>query len=492
MNSKCSLLLAVFVAVLALTSCSGSKNSCTTNCTTTGAIVNITLFDTPPAGVTFLSYSLPIVGISLTPSTGTPVSIYSPTTIVPTELTRLQVESTLIAMDVQVPAGTYTAINVTLATSGGVFINASTTVLNTNCGVGNVCSLAGGAATTVTIPMNLKLNSGQATWIGLDVNLNNAITMPTSTTLAVDFMQPNTFTATTTPRTGTPSGAFDTIGDFIGTVTALSPSSITVQNTITGQSLTATLTSGTHFDAAPSTYSHCTNGSSCIAKGSVVSMDAALTTASTLAATEIDLLDATATDEVEGVIYPTGPLTATPVVVGMILADKISTGDNTTLGAVTTTFGTGIFLAASTSINYVIDEKNLSNIITPVGFSGSGDLLAGQQIRAQVTNVASTTSGITATATNVLLRWSRFSGRINTVAGNNFSVTGIPTYMNVFNANLPLAPLVFTYSNGTLFDGVTGTGDPNFVVGKSVAIRALYLNPLTSTPPFQAAKIRVP
>jgi hypothetical protein len=490
MNSKCVLLLLAFTAVLTLTACSGSKNTCTTNCTTSDAIVNVTLFDTPPTGLTVLSYSLPIVGISLTPSTGTPVSIYSPTTIVPTELTRLQAESALIAMDVQVPAGTYTAINVTLATSGGIFINESTTVLNTTCGVGNVCPLAGGAATTVTIPMKLTLNSGQASWIGLDVNLNNAITMPTSTTVAADFTQANTFAATTTPRTGTPSNAFDTIGDFIGTVTALTNSSITVQNTITGQSLTAALNSGTQFDAAPSSYSNCANGGSCIAKGSVVSMDATLTTSSTLTATEIDVLDAAATDEVEGVIYPTGPLTATPVVVGMILADKISTGDNTTLGAVTTTFGTGIFLAANTSINYVIDEKNLTNSITPVGFAGSGDLLAGQQIRAHVTNVTSGTSGISATATNVLLRWSRISGSINSFAGNNFTMTGLPQYIATLNSTLIQPAAVFTYQNGTLFDGVTGTGDPNFAVGKPVAIRALFLN--SNAPPFQAAKVRVP
>jgi len=163
MNSKCSLLLSVFAAVLALTSCSGSKNSCTTNCTTTDAIVNITLFDTPATGITVLSYSLPIVGISLTPSTGTAVSIYSPTSIVPIELTRLQTESALIAMDVQVPAGTYSAINVTLATSSGMFINESSSVLNGNCNVGLVCPLLGGGATTVSIPMSLTLNSGQTT-----------------------------------------------------------------------------------------------------------------------------------------------------------------------------------------------------------------------------------------------------------------------------------------------------------------------------------------
>src|SRR6516164_5723199 len=238
MNSKCVLLLLAFTAVLTLT-------ACTTNCTTSDAIVNVTLFDTPPTGVTVLSYSLPIVGISLTPSTGTPVSIYSPTTIVPTELTRLQTESALLAMGVQAPAGTYTAINVTLATSGGVFVNASSSVLNSTCAVGAVCLLSGGAATTVSIPVKLTLNGGQTSWIGLDVNLNNAITTPTAATVAVDFTQANTFTATTTPRVGTPSGAFDTIGDFIGTVTALSNTSITVHNTSSGQSLTATHNSAT-------------------------------------------------------------------------------------------------------------------------------------------------------------------------------------------------------------------------------------------------------
>ena len=181
MNSKCVLLLLAFTAVLTLTACSGSKNTCTTNCTTSDAIVNVTLFDTPPTGLTVLSYSLPIVGISLTPSTGTPVSIYSPTTIVPTELTRLQAESALITMGAKVAAGTYTSVNVTLAASSGVFINYSGSTItgpsSLTCQNGQVCLLPTGAAATVSIPINLTLSAGQEAWIGLNVNLNNAITL---------------------------------------------------------------------------------------------------------------------------------------------------------------------------------------------------------------------------------------------------------------------------------------------------------------------------
>jgi hypothetical protein len=394
----------------------------------------------------------------------------------------------------QVPAGTYTSVNVTLAASSGVFINYSGSTIavssSLTCPNGGVCNLPTGAAATINIPINLTLTSGQNAWIGIDVNLNNAITSPTTTSIGVDFTQPKTFAAITTPRAGTPLGAFDTIGDFIGTVTAVSSSSITVQNTITGQSLTAAVNSSTELDAAPGTYSNCTSAASCVTNGSVVSMDSALTISNTLLATEIDTLDAVATDEVEGVIFPT----STAGVVGLIISDKISASGNSTLGASSTTFGTGISLSAGSNINYLIDTKNLTTFVQPIGFMGSGDLLAGQQIRAHVSNVTTTTSGtnsvIQANATNVLLRWSRISASINSVALNNFTITGLPQYITSINSSVLTPAAVFTYQGGTLFDGVTGTGDPNFVVGGPVAIRTLFLN--SNAPQFQAAKVRVP
>jgi Domain of unknown function (DUF4382) len=494
MNSKWSLLILVSTA-LALASCTGTKSTCTKNCTTGNATVNVTLFDTPPTGVTVLSFTLPIVGISLTPSTGSPVSIYSPTSIIPTEITHLQSDSTVITTGAAVAAGTYTSVNVTLGASSGVFINDSGSSITggtpSPCPSFAVCQLPNGAATTVSIPVNLTLNPGQNQWIGLDINLSNAIRSPTTTSIGVDFTQAKTFTVNTTARVGIPSGSVDSIADFTGAVTAVSSSSITVQSSMTGQTITAAINSSTVFNSAPNTYSNCTSPTSCIVKGSVVSMDALLTTAGTFVAIELDTLDTTAVDEVEGIIYPT----ATAGVVGLILFDKTSASGNALLASsVSTTYGTGIFLTANSNINYGVDTKTLTNAITPIGFAGSGDLLAGQQIRAQVTGVTTATSNgttiIQATATNVILRWSRISGTINTLGGLNFTVTGIPSYINGLNTTLSLTPLVFTYNPGTFFDGVTSTTDANFVVGNSVAIRALYLN--NNAPPFQAAAVRVP
>lgn len=460
--------------------------------------MNVTLYDTPPSGVSVLSFSLPIVGISLTPSSGSDVSIYSPTTIVPTELTHLQTDSALIVAGAQVPAGNYTAVKVTLAASTGVFINGSSSTITWNSGAksclsGAVCQLPTGAAATITVPLTVTLSDNVTQWIGLDVNLNNAIV--TTGGIGVDFTQTNVFTATTTVRTGLASGIVDTIEDFTGSVTAISSSSITVKSSITGQSITATIGSSTEIDAAPQPYSGCsqpTSSAVCIAKGGIVSLDASLSNTGTFTATEIDVLDDAATDEVEGVIYPSGT-----GVYGLIVSDKTSASGNAILGASTTTYGTGILLnIASASIDGV-DPKTLSTVLSNpiVGFMGSGDLVGGQVVRAHVTNVSQNSSNvIQATATHVILRFSRISGSINSVLGTNvFTISGIPAYINSFNSTLSLTPSVFASQTATLFDGVTGLSDANFTVGKSVAIRALFLNPgVGPIYPFVAAKVRVP
>ena len=237
------LIFFVLAAVLPLASCSGlnhGSGGCTTNCGG-NASVTVTVFDTPPTGVTVLSFSLPIVGMSLTPSSGTPVSIYSPTSVVPTELTRLETDSAALVTAATVPVGSYTAMSVTIGATSGVFVNASKSTITWSggsCSPGAVCNLPTGAATTVSIPLSLTLSSNQNQWIGLDVNLNNAIVTTNGTAIAVDFTQASTFAATTTTRTGLPSGAADMIEDFIGTVTAISSSSITVQSGMSGKSIT--------------------------------------------------------------------------------------------------------------------------------------------------------------------------------------------------------------------------------------------------------------
>lgn len=497
MRSKWFLGLLATFSVALLTSCSGLGDSgpCVTNCGGGNANLTMTIYDSPPTGTTVLSFTLPIAGISLTPASGSPVAV--PTAVSSVEMTRLQSDSTVIVDAASVAAGTYTGLNVTVgptSATDNVFVNASGSTITSSAGTclnGAVCNLPVGAIFTVSVPLSLTLAGDQNQWIGLDFNLNNAITSANG--ISVDFTQPGVLTATTAVRTGIPAGSVDTMEDFIGKVTAYTAgSSITVQSGMTGVSLTASLTSNTEYDLAPVAYSACPGlASDCVHIGSTVSMDTLVAANGTFTASELDVLDFNAVDEVEGTIYPT----LTPGVVGMILADKASVTGNATLGASTTTIGTGIFLNISAlSPIYSVDTKTLSSEFNPVtGFTNSGDLLPGQVVRAQITNIVSGTGGITASASNLVLRYSRLSGTVNLVTGNVFQISNLPTYMYSLNSFLnPTTAQVNTYPGLTAFDGITALSDSNFQVGTTVSIRTLYLNSPPALYPFECAKVRVP
>jgi hypothetical protein len=496
MNSRRLLVCLVLLAALPLLSCSGLNSHHSTGggggggTGSTNASLTITMYDTPPTGVTLLSFTLPIAGLSLTPSSGSPVALTSAVSNV--EATRLQTDSVLLLDAATVAAGSYTALNVTLgptSASTNVFVNASGASITsggTACPNDSVCLLPAGAVATISVPLSLTLTDGQKQWVGLNLNLANAIS--TSGGISVNLSQSGVLTATTTPRTGLPSGAADTIEDFTGVVTALSASSITVQNGVSGQELTATLNSSTEYDTVLSTsgtlYNACTAASpqSCLAVNSTVSMDASLSASGTLTATDVDVLDAKNVDEVEGIIYPT----TTANIYGLILADKVSVSGNAILGATTTTYGTPFFLNLASLSNFSIDTKTLSSVITtpPVGFSTTTNILAGQQVRVQLTGEASTSSGITANATNMLLRFSRLTGTASNVGATSFNFAP-PQYITNLDTSL-ISPLAYLY-NTTIYDGTTQSSG---VPSSTIAIRALFLD--NNLPTFAVAKVRVP
>jgi hypothetical protein len=481
-------LLLVCGSLFLLSSCSGVKNPCT-NCGGGGnAKLNLTLSDTPPTGVSVLSFTMAIAGISLTPSTGSPVSVFSSGSF---ELTHLQSDSAPIVVGASVPAGSYTSINVTLGTSTGVFINSSggtITVGGVACVANAICNLPNGAATTIAIPLTLTLTANQEQWIGLDVNLNNAITSTNG--ISVDFTQNKVMTALTTPRTNVPTGDVDSIDDFTGLVTAYtSGSSITVKSGTRG-TMVATITSATTYDDPQSLCKAASSIASCISASgtTVVSVQAYLTNTGTINVSEIDVIDTSGNNSVEGFIYPTSTSSCSGGL-GLLLFDSTVISPSSPLTGLT--FGAGFCLTISPSAVFLVDTGLLSTAIgtaSQPGFTSPSNLAIGQVVRVQVSNVTAGTL-VSATANTVLLRYSRISGTVNLVSGNNFSLNGVPTYFG-----FTLSPLVATYPGNTIFEGVTGPGGlSSLTASQTVAIRALYFpgptTPLTGAS-FFAAKVR--
>src|SRR5579859_4722363 len=512
MKSRKYVIFAVFAAILSLSSCSGVKNRCVTNCTPSGnASLSVSISDTPPTNTTVLSFTLPIVGISLTSSSGSQVSVLSSGTAANFELTRLQTDSDVVVTNASVAAGTYTAVNVTVGASTGTFINNTGGAVGA-CAAGSVCGIPSGVTTTITFTFPagspLVLSSGAHQWLDLDFNYNNAIV--TTGGIGIDMQQANVLTATSAVPIGVPSGDFAFVDDFTGRVTAVSSSSISLTSTVRG-SLTATINSSTQIFDPQSTQCTSTGGVAtlaCIKPGSIVSMQGVLTNTGVVIATSLDVIDSATTpvDEVEGTIYPSNCNGGANF--GMIISDSSIVTSGSPLA--TAGFGSGVCLTVSPTATFPVDFGILPvtgnpgcpvrmpkstfpvdfGILTgqpglPVtGFTNANDLLAGQTVRAKITGAATgTNSLINATATAMILRFSRLTGTVGLVSTTGFTISGLPSYITAFTT----AAQVQTYQNATITEGVSASG-----LQGTASISALFFNPSTSpiTGPLQAAKVR--
>ena len=428
---------------------------------------------------------MPITGIKLTTSTGTDVPVFGST--INFELTRLQTDSDVVVTNASVPAGNYTSLTVAFGSPSGVFINASGSAVGP-CAVGAVCGITG-SFTNITVPINLTLNSNANQWLDLDFNYNNAI--DTSTGIAINLGLANVLAVNTSTPIGVPSGNFANVDDFTGRVTSVSNSSIKLTSTARG-SLTATINSSTQVFDPQATQCASTGGVAtldCIKVGSIVSLQGLLTNTGSIVATSLDVIDSSTTpiDEVEGTIYPSTCNGGSNF--GMILSDSSITTGGSPLA--TAGFGTGICLTVSPTATPAVDFGILTGQpglpATNGGFSTVTDLRAGQTIRAKITGAASGVNGINATATVVILRFSRLTGTVGTLSGPAFIINGLPTYITAFT----VPPSVQTYTNATLFEGAANAG--GLVSGGTVSISALFYNPIGGpAQPLQAAKVRQP
>ena len=482
MNGSKALLFVLLLASVSLAACSGTiTGPCTVNCGVNGnANVSVTFLDAPPSNTAFVSFNLPISLISLTPQTGADVNLTSAAATF--EVTRLQSDSAMIGT-FSVPAGTYTALNIFVTNSpAGVWVNASNTVIN-GCNPSQICNLAGGAPGKLSVDLTTALGSqgltvskGQNVGLGLEINLNNAITSTGG--ISIDLTQANVFTVVTLPRTAQAANTLDTIEAFTGTVKTVSGNNITVQSD-SGATLTAIAGAGTTFNAPPGGSTACggTFNLACVAVGQTISIDANLALDGTLALTNLDFLDLPAVDEVEGTIFST----TTVGTYELVVADKTLVSGNTILQPVGA--GTTMNVTLDAAATFLIETSNLP-IASSIGFTSSADILNGQRVLARV-KANSVTQGtlINFVADRLILRFSRLTGTVFSVAGNDITIQNLPSFLPFITA-----PQARTFVPQTVFDNVTVIG--NLSNGDSVSIRALLLNPITAQPPLLAAKLR--
>jgi hypothetical protein len=450
--------------------------------------------DTLLAGTSIVSFKVTVTGVSLIPSSGKPVNLTLNPSSPIIELTHLQSDSAFLGTST-VPSANYTSATVAFSAPDIVLINQTTGALTggtTACppvspvsGV-TTCEFkptTSGMITLTTAPFPLTLTSNEQTGLSLDFNLNNAITM-TNGAVSVDFTQANVLTATTLPRTGTPTGALDLVEDFTGIITALSGNSVTVHSDTRGN-ITAIANSSTSFNIDPTVCS--AQNITCLGVNKTVSIDASVNPDGTMTLLEADLLDNVSVDEVEGTVFSVNAGTQQ---ISLVLSNKTVVSGNPVLTAAAP--GNLVVVTITNALPFTVDTKGLSAVTASLAFipfTTLSNVFPGQTVRMHVTNAtAGTGSTILVNSSSVLLRFSQVTATVSIPPASPFfsvSATTLPGFLGGIGGivNVPVQ-----ISNGqTHFDGVADITGLN--VGDSVSVRALFI-PNFLTSPFFAAKVR--
>ena len=311
---RAALLFFIAVFLLFISGC-GGQSSVTTSSTVTNTPavqttpVGMTVTDTPPAGVTVLFFQLSITGASLTPQSGTAVSLVSSSNAIPVDVSQLQTDSAFVGSQ-NVTAGTYTGLSVTFANPQLTIFNASDGSLGSTCAVGSVCELTFTTSTSGPLTVNfsssnsslfpLTLSANSPLAFKLDIHLDTVI--QNNLSLNLDATNGVTLSEVSTPQTGVPVPA---VGKLTGTVESVTTSSnqFTLQ-TLEGRTFTIDVNGSTTYSDFPSggSCSSSSEGFGCLAAQQVVNVTVTLQSDGSLLATAITYIQLPTQQTVEGTI----------------------------------------------------------------------------------------------------------------------------------------------------------------------------------------------
>jgi hypothetical protein len=482
-----SFLFVLLLAAFALSSCSGVKGGgCVANCTVNGQTGNLVITVTSkPAvqlpNIAILSAAVDISGVTVTDSASNTTPLTLAPTVFPLDMNRLQSDSAYLG-SFSLTATTYSAATITFSAPVLTVLNNTGATINGTCLTSNVCeiTLAAGSAQLTGSPL-FTVSSSQPVGISLNLDLSTALTL-TNNALALSFSTVGAVTTAALPRTGAPTGDLDLIEDFVGQVTAVNSTSVSVTAS-NGVSEQFTLpTSPVIFD--PQGLCGATPTVGCLtANQTLVSVNASVTTAGVLTLISADVLDSTPKDEVQGTLFfanSAGPFS-------IVLTNKFVSSGNSTL---TTAEVGDVFAVTLSNPSFLVDTDEFTgNGSTPpsiftTAFSNSAGFINGQSVMLHAVSAtgAKAQNNQALTTDQVRLRFTRTFGALPAaVSGATFQLSGFPP-----NIGLQGTPIVNTVLGITNFDGVADVSQ--LAGGNIVSVRALLIN---SSPNFYAAKVRL-
>jgi hypothetical protein len=423
--------------------------------------------DSPPAGVTVLSFEVTVSSATLEPGN---VSLLSgPATA---EITRLQTE-TISLSTTNVNPASYTTLVLTFLNPTLTFENntgATITAGGIACTAGSVCTVSPTAAnqtTTLTLPSLFAVSASAPQALLVDLNLANLF----SSTLGADFTAGSSVSVLAPSSPGLP---LTTVEDFVGEIQAenSATSTITLGNSMS--SVVATVTSSTVYHDFP-TATCATPSFACLADNQILSADMFVEPNGTLVAKNLWFKDADSSDiEVEGVITSIDIPAQEFSYVVLIESSPVL---NLSIGNVATVH----WNVPPVTTTFAPDDMGVDT--TGFLFAIPADLMVGQEVSVRRNP---TSAGISLNADRVLLRGSRITATVTgPIAFPNMTIGDLPSFFGAAGTSQIIVSVSTTGATEYAGNAMVFTTIP---LNGSVSVRG-QLFPNAGTPTMLASKI---
>jgi len=457
---------------LTATSVNDTSKSSTATITVTAAAaagaaaVSVTMTDTPPAGVTLLSFEVSVTGAALNPGSVDLLGGKGPIQI---EVKQLETESAFLST-ATVPAGAFTSLTLTFANPELTFKNDTGAAL-AGCAAGAVCEIkpTGTLTSTVNFPgSGIVIMANSPTGIQVDVNPDTIL----SATLGLDFSLAGAISVQQLSMK--PAGELEDLDDLQGLIQNLDTTNKKFTLHTLGGDFPITTDNNTAFD-----FEVCAaNNFTCLQNNQVVEVDAMLMAGGGFLAKKIEFEDEAEDDELEGLVFKIDDATHFE----MVVLDELRSVNNVNIG--------NPIVVTLSNPQFQVNADDLPVPSTLQGvFEGAMDtsqLLPGQTVEIRLTGPVNPGSPVAATANRVRLRMTQFTANVKagSVAPPNFSVD---TLSALFTRAGISSIHVQTWSN-TDFEGVSGV--TALAEGNTVSLRGLLFNNGALPPELIAKKVR--
>lgn len=456
-----TLLLVLGLALLA--ACGGGSNrtniSLSPGTASSGtAPVSLAMRDTPPSGVTVLSFE-----VTLTSAVLQPGNVSLVTTPIEVEIKRLETETAFLST-VNVPAGTYNSITVTFANPELTILNNSGLAIG-SCANGTVCELKPPiTSATVTFsgpPFPLTITANTPVGLLLDFDLlrsiqNNLSISPTIAFSLLPVVQ------------GT--GQLEEIEELVGRVTAkdVANNQFTFDTGLGGPPLTIKVDNNTEFEDFDEI--GLANNFASLAVGQIVEVDLHLLPGGMLLAKKVELEENVNEEELEGIIVAISG----PTQFDIVLLDEVPDIAGVAVGNL-------VRVNLLPGTEFRIDDEDLP--VSGLRFTSASDLLVGQNVEVKRRSTPSgTPPGID--VNRVTLETGSFTARVKAKLNTtDFTLDNLPGLF----LTAGIQQIVVRTSNKTNFDNVSGAAALN--LGDTVSVRGLLFK-TAGDPEVVAEKVR--